>query len=234
MDAVVILGGMLTCMAVVVALVILAVAIGRRRERERRDDLHRWAANHGWTLVPHPAVDWSTRLPGRNARGVTLALTGPLWGRRASVADYSYTETTSTSTSDGQGGTTHGTQSTTHHHTVLVVHLERPSPYLGIQPRGTLAKWGRALFGTGAALGREQFDKNFQVVGEPGASPYPLSEALLTAHVEGVVPPWTLQGTDLMATSPGRLKDPETIPQLIGPLYRVADLLSGRVPGSGL
>ena len=233
MDAVVILGGMLACMAVVAALVALAVASGRRRERERRAGLQQWAPAHGWTLVPHPAVDWSARLPGRNARGVTLALTGPLWGRRASVADYSYTETSPTSTSDGQGGTTHGTQSTTHHHTVLVVHLERPSPYVGIQPRGTLSKWSRALFGAGAALGHEQFDKNFRVVGEPSASPYPLSAALLTAHIEGVVPAWTLQGTDLIATSPGRLKDPATIPHLIGPLYRVADLLTGRPPVAG-
>ncbi|MEV4708070.1 hypothetical protein [Actinoplanes sp. NPDC049316] len=230
MEAVVIVGGMLACMAAVVALVVVAAVLGRRRERDRRDALHRWAATHGWTLVPNPAVDWSARLPGRNRRGVTLALTGALWGRRASVADYSYTETTSTTTSDGQGGTTHGTQSTTHHYTVLVVHLDRPSPYLGIQPRGTLSRWGRALFGTGTALGHEQFDKQFQVVGEPGASPYPLSPHLLAAHVAGAVPAWTLQGTDLLAAVPGRLRDPDTIPQQIGPLYRVADLLTGRVP----
>ncbi|MGA5299225.1 hypothetical protein ACPCHT_04820 [Nucisporomicrobium flavum] len=233
MDAVVILGGSLTCMAAVVALVVVSVVAGRRRERERREALHRWVAAHGWTIVPNPAVDWSERLPGRNRRGVTLALTGALWGRRASVADYSHTVTTSTTTSDGQGGTTHGTQSTTHHYTVLVVHLDRPSPYLGIQPRGTLSKWGRALFGTGTALGHEQFDKHFQVVGEPGASPYPLSAALLAAHVAGAVPVWTLQGTDLLAMTTGRLRDPETIPQLLGPLYRVADLLAGRVAAAG-
>ncbi|UQU68108.1 hypothetical protein COUCH_18280 [Couchioplanes caeruleus] len=233
MDGVVILGGALTCMAAVVALVVVAVVAGRRRERDRREVLHRWAAAHGWTVVPDPAVDWSTRLPGRNRRGVTLALTGPLWGRRASVADYSHTETTSTTTSDGQGGTTHGTQSTTHHYTVLVVHVDRPSPYVGVQPRGTLSKWGRALFGTGTALGHEQFDKHFQVVGEPGASPYPLNAALLAAHVAGTVPVWTLQGTDLLAMTTGRLRDPATIPQLLGPLYRVADLLTGRVPAAG-
>ena len=233
MDAVVIVGGMLACMAAVAALVVLAVVLGRRRERERRDALHHWAAVHGWTLVPHPAVDWSSRLPGRHRRGVTLALTGPLWGRRASVADYSYTETTSTTTSDGHGGTTHGTQSTTHHYTVLVVHLDRPSAYLGVQPRGTLSKWGRALFGTGTALGHEQFDKDYRVVGNPGESPYPLSPTLLAAHVAGALPAWTLHGTDLMTVNPGRLKDPAAIPQMIGPLYRVADLLTGRVAAAG-
>ncbi|MEV4642599.1 hypothetical protein AB0J80_35170 [Actinoplanes sp. NPDC049548] len=233
MDAVVIAGGLLACLAVPVAAVVLAVVVGRRRERERREALQTWAAAAGWTLVSDPAVDWSDRLPGRNRRGVTLALTGPLWGRRASVADYSYTETSTTSTPDGQGGTTHGTKSTTHHFTVLVVHLDRPSQYLGIQPRGTLSKWGRALFGAGAELGHERFDKDFRVVGEPGASPYPLSAALLAAHVDGAVPAWTLQGTDLMTCTPGRLKDPASIPQLLGSLYRVADLLSGRPPAGG-
>ncbi|ROP34263.1 hypothetical protein EDD30_7342 [Couchioplanes caeruleus] len=226
-------GGLGLCLATVVALVALGVATGRRRERERREALQGWASARGWTLVDHPAVDWSSRLPGRNRRGVTLALTGPLWGRRASVADYSYTETTTTSSSDAHGGTTHGTHSTTHHFTVLVVHLDRPSPYLGVQPRGTLAKWGRALFGAGAALGNEQFDKNFRVVGEPSSSPYPLSPALLAAHVDGVAPAWTLHGTDLMTSTPGRLKDPESIPYLLGSLYRVADLLTGRTPVAG-
>ncbi|GGQ63392.1 hypothetical protein [Couchioplanes azureus] len=233
MDAVAISGVMGLCVVAVVALVVLGVAAGRRRERERREALHGWASAHGWTLVDRPAVDWSARLPGRNRRGVTLALTGPLWGRRASVADYSYTETTTTSTSDGQGGTTHGTHSTTHHYTVLVVHLDRPSPYLGVQPRGTLAKWGRALFGAGSTLGNEQFDKDFRVVGEPASSPYALSPALLAAHVQGAAPAWTLSGTDLMTCTPGRLKDPESIPYLLGSLYRVADLLTGRTPVAG-
>ncbi|BCJ56429.1 hypothetical protein Asp14428_79040 [Actinoplanes sp. NBRC 14428] len=165
MDGVVLVAGLLLCVAVVVVLVVLAAVVGRRRERERREALQGWAAAHGWMLVPNPAVDWSSRLPGRNRRGVTLALTGPLWGRRASVADYSYTETTSTSTPDGNGGTTHGTRSTTHHYTVLVVHLDRPSAYVGIQPRGILSKWGRALFGAGSTLGHERFDHDFRVVG---------------------------------------------------------------------
>lgn len=233
MDAVVVAGGLLVCVAVPVAVVVLAVVLGRRRERERREALQAWASANGWTIVSRPDVDWSSRLPGRNRRGVTLALTGPLWGRRASVADYSYTETSTTSTPDGQGGATHGTRSTTHHFTVLVVHLDRPSPYLGVQPRGTLSKWGRALFGAGATLGHERFDKDFRVVGEPAGSPYPLSPALLAAHVDGVVPAWTLQGTDLMTCTPGRLKDPATIPHLLGSLYRVADLLTGRTPTGG-
>ena len=229
MDAVAVAGAMATCLLVVGLLIAGLIALQRRQNRIRQEALQRWAAANDWTLVPHPQVDWATRLPGRNGKGVTLALTGWLWGRRASVADYSYTETTSTSSPDGHGGTTHGTQTTTHTFTVLVVHLDRPSPYLGVQPRSVFSRWGRALFGTGTALGHEQFDKHFRVVGEPGMSPYPLHPALLAAHVDGTAPAWTLSGTDLMTFRQGRLGDPGTIPQLLGPLYRVADLLAGQV-----
>ncbi|BCJ56430.1 hypothetical protein Asp14428_79050 [Actinoplanes sp. NBRC 14428] len=48
--------------------------------------------------------------------------------------------------------------------------------------------------------------------------------------MDGAVPAWTLQGADLMTFTPGRLKDPASIPGLLGPLYRVADLLTGRPP----
>ncbi|MFI5495618.1 hypothetical protein [Actinoplanes sp. NPDC051859] len=226
MEALAIAGGAALCMGAVVALVAVALAAGRRRERDRRQALDLWAAARGWTVVVKPAVDWGSRLPGRNRRGVTLALTGPLWGRRASVADYSYTEVTSTGGADG-------TKTTTHHFTVLVVHLDRPSPLLGVAPRGTLDRWGRALFGAGATLGHEEFDRAFRVVGDPGASPYPLSPALLAAHVAGAAPSWTVSGTDLVTCTPGRLKDPQTIPYLLGSLYRVADLLTGRAPVAG-
>lgn len=229
MNEVVLAAGLIACLVLVALLVVGLVVLGRRQARARLAALQRWASANDWTIVPRPAVDWSARLPGRNRRGVTLALTGWLWGRRAGVADYSYTETTSTSTSDGHGGTSRRTKSTTHHYTVLVVHLERPSPYLGVQPRGLLSRWGRALFGTGTALGHEEFDKHFRVVGEPGASPYPLTAALLAAHLDGTAPPWTLAGTDLLSYRQGRLGDPASIPQLLGPLYRVADLLTGRV-----
>ncbi|AGZ43566.1 hypothetical protein [Actinoplanes friuliensis] len=229
MDGVAVAVSLIACLLVVGGLITGLVILQRRQERRRLASLQHWAFTNDWRLVPHPNVDWANRLPGRNRRGVTLALTGPLWGRRASVADYSYTESTSTSSPDGNGGTTHGTQTTTHSYTVLVVHLERPSPYLGIQPRGVLSKWGRALFGTGTALGHERFDKDFRVVGEPGASPYRLQPALLAAHVDGAAPPWTLVGTDLLTFRPGRLGDPASIPQLLGPLFRVADLLTGQV-----
>ena len=205
------------CLTAFVALMVLLVVAGRRRARRRWAELHQWAQANGWSLTANPAVDWPSRLPGGNKRGVSLALYGRMWGRPTSLGEYSYTTTSTTGTN---------TTTTTHAFVVVVVHLDRPCGYLGVQPRGVLSRWGRALFGTGSAIGHEQFDKSHQVVGDPATAAYPLSPALIAAHVEGVVPPWTVYGHDLLTFYPGRL-ELARVAELAGPLHQVAALLTG-------
>ena len=210
------------CLAGAILLLVLLAVAGRRRVHRHRVELHQWAAANGWTLVAKPVVDWGSRLPGGDKHGVSLALHGELGGRACSVGEYSFSETTTISTPGGHGATT----ITTHQYVVVVLHLDRPSAYLGVQTLGVLSRWGHTLFGIGSSIGHEQFDEQFRVVGDPPAAAYPLSPELVAAHVEGTVPPWTLYGADLMTWYPGRV-DPAGIPELVGPVQQVAALLTG-------
>jgi hypothetical protein len=214
------------CLAAVALLLVLLTVAGRRRVRRRWAELRRWAGANGWTLVSKPVVDWGSRLPGGNKHGVSFALYGEMWDRPCGVGEYSFSETRTTSTRGGNGGTTIGTTTTTHQYVVVVLHLDRPSAYLGVQPRSVLSRWGHTLFGLGSSIGHERFDKQFRVVGDPPAAAYPLSSALVAAHVEGTVPPWTLYGADLMTWYPGRI-DLARVPALVGPLRHVATMLTG-------
>ena len=81
----------IACFGVLIVLVIVAAVVSARRERERQEALRHWAARHGWQVVDRPQVDWGRRMPGRNKRGVSLALFGTLGGRPVAVADSSYT-----------------------------------------------------------------------------------------------------------------------------------------------
>jgi hypothetical protein len=205
-----------------VALVSWAVVRGRRKTRLRWAELQLWAEANNWTLVSRPVVDWGSRMPGGNKRGVELALHGEMWGRRTSIAEYSYGESTSTAGPDGSTSTT----VTTHEYVLVVVHLDRPSGYLGVQPRGVLSRWGRTLFGTGTAIGDERFDREYRMVGDPAATTYRLSPELVEAHVAGAVPPWTVYGPDLLTWYPGRI-DLSRLGELAGPVHRVAIMLTG-------
>ncbi|OLB65509.1 MAG: hypothetical protein AUI10_06415 [Actinobacteria bacterium 13_2_20CM_2_72_6] len=85
--------------AALVALIVVASVVSVRRERRRREGLRGWAARYGWTYVERPKTDWADRLPGRNRRGLSLVLSGVLDGYPVSVADYEYTETSTSTTS---------------------------------------------------------------------------------------------------------------------------------------
>ncbi|MDT4990440.1 MAG: hypothetical protein QOH97_332 [Actinoplanes sp.] len=207
-------------LALFALLLTLLIIRGRRQTRRRWAELLGWADTHRWTLVAKPAVDWGSRLPGRNKHGVAFALYGEMWGRRVSVGEYSYTVTSTM----GDGSST----STTHHFVPVVVHLDRPSGYLGVQPRGLFSRWGKSLFGAGSSIGDPRFDKEFQVLGDPATAAYPITAELIAAHVAGAAPPWTLAGAELLTWVPGRL-DLARLDQLVGPLYHVARMLTGAV-----
>jgi hypothetical protein len=211
----------IACVGLVASVIVFAVH-AQRREKDRRHAIYLWAMTNHWAYVPRPAVDWAARLPGKGrSGGVTLALSGPLWGRRVSVAEYHY----KTTSSDADGGTT----THTHPYVVSVIHLDRPWPGLAVQPRSGLSKLGMAMFGTGTMIGHAEFDRQFTVHGDPGRLP----PALVGAHVAGAVPHWSLWGTDLMTWHAGRIGDPATVPQFVAPLFPVAEMLTGPVNVTG-
>ena len=203
-------------------LIVVGIVVSVRKDRRRRAALRHWAAQHRWTYTEKPSVDWARRLPGTRSRGVTLMLSGVMDGYPVSVADYYYqTESTSGVGSDSS------TTTTTHYLVVVAVRLGRPAPTVGVAPRHGLSRLGRAIFGEGkAAIGYEPFDREFKVTAkDPAAARQLIGPALAGEHLAGRVPAWSLKGADLLTFHQGRLTDPARIPELVGPLVRVASLL---------
>jgi hypothetical protein len=209
--------GALVCLAVVglIGLLVLAAVSTQRRERERQDRLRQWATGHEWSYTPRPTTAWTTRLPGRNKRGVSIAVSGTMQGRPVSIGEYSYSE------SAGSNGAT-----STHHFVVVAIWFPEQYPPIGVRPRGALSKMGRALFGDERAVGHEQFDREFRVTASDAEYARRIvGPALVQAHLSRGVPSWDLCGNELLAYFPGRIDQPERIPTLVDPLLRVAALL---------
>ncbi len=209
------------CVLLLAGGITLLVVLGRRRRQRRRDALSAWAAGHGWEVSFQPRHEWYRRLPGGNRRGLSVALYGQVAGRRVAVGEYSYTETITL----GEQSSSH-----THHFLVTVVWLPRPYPPIAVQPRGSMSKLRRVVFGAGqVATGHPAFDRAFRVDTKDAALARDLiGPPLVDAHLAGTVPPWSLAGDELLAYQPGRLGDPDAIPVLGGQLATVADLLGRR------
>jgi hypothetical protein len=214
--------GLLIPVGLIVLLIVLVVLVvhARRRERARQALLQQWVGDNGWSYVPSPSVDWMHRLPGRRRKGVSLLLSGTVSGRPVNVAEYSYTESRTTTDSEGRSHTT----SETHRYIVVVVNLRRPLPDLEVRPRAGLSRLARTWFG-GGTQSTEIFDQRFRVLGDAETAGQVIPPALYAEHVAGTVPPWSVHHTELMTYSRGRLQDPERIPELAGPLLRVAEHL---------
>lgn len=213
----------IACLGVVIVLVIIASVVAARRERERREALQVWAKRHGWQVVERPDVEWGRRMPGRNRRGVSLALFGTVDGRPVSIADYSYTTSSTSTDANGASQTT----TTTHHHVAVVVRLRMPRPTVAVHRRGGGSKLWRSLFGDRAtAIGYEAFDSAYRVsAADPTLVRAVLGGPLVAEHVAGRLPDWSVEGNELLTFFQGRIGAPEQIPAQIGPLLRVAALL---------
>jgi hypothetical protein len=164
------------------------------------------------------------RLPGHSQRGVSLMVSGRYHGQLVSVAEYFYT-TESESMADSQGR--RSTTTTVHHLIVTAVRLNRSYPPLAVQPRGALSRLGRSMFGdNAAATGHAAFDRRFRVrTRHPALAHSLLGPALITEHLAGRVPEWSLAERDLLTWQSGQIKSPDQIVTFAAPLVRVAQLL---------
>jgi hypothetical protein len=209
--------------AVLVALLVVGIVYSIRQERRRMEAIRAWAYAHRWRIVERPQAAWVSRMPGRNRRGVSLALVGVEQGHQVSVAEYKYTTTSSSTNASG-----HSTSSsTTHHYIVTVVHLDVPAAAIAVQQRGGLSKLGRSIFGDRpTALGDERFDSQWRVSAkDPATVRGFIGPMLAEEHIAGRVPSWSIEGNELITYQNGRLTDPAVIPALVAPLVRVASLL---------
>jgi hypothetical protein len=215
-------GQFFIALTVVVVIVLIALTVWRaRQERAREAEISQWAASRGWTVTPKAgAIEWTSRLPGTNRRGVSLILSGTVSGWPVRVAEYSYT-TTSSSGPDG------ASSSTTHRYVVTAVRLAAWYAPVAVQPRGGISRLGKAIFGdNAAATGHPDFDRQVRVdTKDPATSHALVGPALIAEHLAGQIPAWSLAGQDLFAWQEGKITDPSRIEPPAAGLIRVATLI---------
>ncbi|MET8779712.1 hypothetical protein AB0H49_28930 [Nocardia sp. NPDC050713] len=192
-----------------------------RRRRAAGQTFSEWGTPHGWRFEMAPLVPWTARLPGRNPTGLGATLTGELGGHQVTVADYSY------QTSAWNGQIVH---TTTHRFVVVVVLLERPYPPVAVVDVAALSEPGSALFSdVPVTTGHRDFDHRFRVTAvDTNYARLLVGPQLIAAHLEGVVPRWSLAGHELLSYQTGRLGDPDAIPDLAAPVLHLATLIERR------
>jgi hypothetical protein len=207
--------------------VALPVSLSMRRTRLHREwwaVLLAWAHRHGWTVTQDPSVDWTARLPGQRADGVSLLVSGAVDGRPVALAQYSYT-----TASTVMVGNTMTPSSTTHECVVCLARVPAELRHLSIavEHRSGLSKLGRRIAGDSpTAIGNEEFDRRFKVWAQPAeVAQRVIGPALAAELLAGHLTMWSLQNGMLIAYHEGRIGDPDTFDALLAPLIRVATLL---------
>ncbi|WP_250029439.1 hypothetical protein [Paractinoplanes maris] len=195
------------------ALVVVVALLAARQRRRRDTRIAEWAARHGWQLIPQPAVDWGSRLPGANPAGVRVMLSGQVGGRPILVGEYEVTDVQVVTGADGSATTTPHTR----HWVVSVAILRRAWAPATVTARGRLSR-------RESVTGDPGFDKAFRITGAPGPWCTP---PLFAAHLAGQVPvPWSVSGAELMTWTEGRLVPSHPVGDL-RPLVHLASLLDG-------
>jgi hypothetical protein len=196
---------MLGLILAIVAVVVLVAVVGAVINHGYRRELQAWAAARGWTYGEDGGGDWTGFLPqGRRRNGVKVQLDGSWQGRPVTLVDYWY------QTVQSDGG---ATSTRTHHLTAVVVHL--PAPY----PSVVLHR--RALGGIGIGIakavgldpanltGNPDFDSKFKIETGPDGGSELISGQVIEATLQGDLPPWQLQGNNLIITWRGSLRAPD-------------------------
>jgi hypothetical protein len=190
-------------------------------ERRRRDRIRQWAAQLGWTEQDPRTAPWTSRLPGTDPHGVSLMFSGEVDGRRFTVAEYTHIPS--------QPVRRPSTSRTgpPRHLVVVAIPVEASHPPVSVRPRGVLSRLRRIVgHGSAVATGNTGFDRQFQVTTEdPAAARRLLGPTLVTEHLAGRVPPWSVAGTELLGHWLGRIENPNQVRGLVASLARLAQLL---------
>jgi hypothetical protein len=218
----------ISCIAFFLVIAIaLPVALSMRRNRvtrERWAALLGWAHGQGWSVTQYPHVEWTARLPGQNAGGISVLVSGAVDGLPAGLAQYSYTTSSTVMVNN-----TMMPSSETHEYVVCVVWVPPELRHLSIavENRTGMSKLSRRIFGDSpTATGNEAFDHRFKVWAYPPELAQRLiGPALAAEHLAGRLPVWNLYNGTLVTCHPGRLPDPHMFGALIEPLMRVIALL---------
>jgi hypothetical protein len=226
-----------TLIAVVLLVLVALASWGYLRDRRREEAIMRWAARSGWAVGKDAQVPFLNRLPGYERRKISLLLHSTIDGRPVAVAEYSWTRVSPGDSSDDAGDGILDSllpdlfgdpSSNSHQFLVTAVRLPRPYPPLAVARRrhGLYGLRQKVVGGKAVSLDYPPFDAKFRVTtNQPELARRLLGPTLVAEHVDGRLPTWSVANHDLISWRPGRIGDPEKIPDEIAPLLRVADLL---------
>jgi hypothetical protein len=154
----------------------------------------------------------------------TPVMSGAVEGRAVTVGEYAYSYTSRLES------TTESRRTITYEFVVATVPLTDRYPAFGVHRRDVWSKLGRSLLGGGEpALGYEPFDRQYYIVADnPMDIRRWLTPPLVTEHVEGRAPLWSLRGGDLLVYREGRASAPERILVAAQEAVRMAQFLGLR------
>jgi hypothetical protein len=205
---------------VFVAFAVIVALVHAIIEQNHRRGLQAWAMSRGLAVREGGGGDWMKSLPHGRQADVTVQLYGTWQGRPVIVADYWYV------TSRSAGRTTRSRR--TQHLAVVIAHLETAYPPVVLHSRGL----GGLGLGIAQAMdphpanltGDPEFDNRFRIeASEPGAGGL-VTAQVIEATLGARLPPWQLQGQDLVIAWPGSLKA-ANLDQRLNHALTLADLL---------
>jgi hypothetical protein len=138
---------------------IVLIVLAGRRDKQRNADLATLAAQREWSFRPD-GTGLERRFDGDpfghgSRQTARNAVEGRYEGRSFVAFDYSYV-------------TSNGEDSTTHHFSVVALHLGLPPhvyvPRLQVRPQGSIGRFFSNLFGTDHRIGQPAFDDAFHVL----------------------------------------------------------------------
>lgn len=218
--------------AAVAAVVIFAVlvAMGReesQREKARLREVREWTDAHGWTFASgNPRPPWRNR-PPREGLELGLLLEGQVGGHDATIACGAY-DVQRASANLGFGNKRIHTAA--YQLTVLTVRAEDGTPEMEIRERGLGVELMRSLARN--ATDADAFDARFEVM--PPEARGRLTEEAIQAHLDGVVPAWSVRSGEIMAVLPGRTRA-EDLDACLAVLERLGEIVATTwdAPGPG-
>ncbi|TGO05924.1 hypothetical protein [Serinibacter arcticus] len=139
---------------VVIAIIVVSGVVSARRSRERTQALVAYAAARGW-LFHADGTGLEDRFGGEpfqrgRRRRASQVLEGTHRGWPFIAFDYTYV-------------TSNGKNSTTHHFSVVSLHLGVRTPMLQVRPQSAFGRFFSDAFGTDYHIGFREFDDAFHI-----------------------------------------------------------------------
>jgi len=220
----------------VVGIVVLLIVFSIVSTKKRVTAFTAWANQHGWTYAEadsrYDYMPWGFPFDAGHDKKASDILTAPDGPNRALCFTYRYK--TTTTTSDGHGGTR--TSEETHYFAIYSLHLSKSLPGLRVTKEGLFGKLARMVGMHDIEFESEAFNREFKVKGDDRkfASDV-VNPPMMQFLLDGDAPGFTIAGDDIVLAKRGRLKletvEP-TVAYLQAVLTHVPNFVWGTQAGS--